>query len=123
MQSDDDDDERVTKRHLKAVNEKLDQLLSYSSSDTYFEAALKALFSSVVTEHSATLSAVAKAIEASTSQCQQASLAVDASTKECKEATAKVDKLVSQAHLFLDSLQAVAAKNAKTINTSVENLQ
>nr|KAJ0198528.1 hypothetical protein LSAT_V11C700366820 [Lactuca sativa] len=78
----------------------------------YFKAALKALFSSVVTEHSATLSAAAKAIEASTSQCQQASLAVDASTKECKEATAKVDKLVLESHLFLDSLQA-----------AVENLQ
>ncbi|CAI9271030.1 unnamed protein product [Lactuca saligna] len=63
-----------------------------------------ALFSSVVAEHSATLSATAKAIEASISQCQQASRAVDASTKECKEATAKVNKLVSQAQLFLDSL-------------------
>ncbi|XP_052624904.1 uncharacterized protein LOC128132397 [Lactuca sativa] len=123
VQSDDDDDEPVTKRHLKSVNEKLDQLLSSSSSGAYSEAALKALFSSVVTEHSATLSAVAKAIEASTSLCQQASLAVEASTKEFKEATAKVDKLVSEAHLFLDSLQAAAAKNAQTVNASVENLQ
>nr|KAJ0206608.1 hypothetical protein LSAT_V11C500230710 [Lactuca sativa] len=123
VQSDDDDDEYVIKRHLKAVNEKLDQMLSSSSSGAYFKAALKALFSSVVTEHSATLSAAAKAIEASTSQCQQASLAVDASTKECKEATAKVDKLVSEAHQFLDSLQAAAAKNAQTVNASVENLQ
>ncbi|XP_052621019.1 gibberellin-regulated protein 14-like [Lactuca sativa] len=123
VQSDDDDDEPVTKRHLKAVNEKLDQLLSSSSSGAYSEAALKALFSSVDTEHSATLSAAAKVIEASTSQCQQASLAVDASTKECKEATAKVDKLVSKAHLLLDSLQAAAAKNAQTVNASVENLQ
>ncbi|XP_052625879.1 uncharacterized protein LOC128132917 [Lactuca sativa] len=69
------------------------------------------------------LSVAAKAIEASTSQCQQASLAVDASTKECKEATAKVYKLVSEAHLFLDSLQAAAKKNAQTVNTSVEKLQ
>ena len=104
MQSDGDDDEPVTKRHLKAVNEKLDQLLSSSSFGAYSEAELKALFSTVVQEHSASLSAAAKSIEASTSQCQQASLAVEASTKECKEATAKVNKLVSQAHLFLDSL-------------------
>ncbi|XP_052621069.1 pectinesterase inhibitor 10-like [Lactuca sativa] len=121
--SDDDDDEPVTKCHLKAVNEKLDQLLSSSSSTAYSEAALKALFSSVVTKHSAILFAAASAIEASTSQCQRASLAVDASTKECKEATAKVDKLVSEAHLFLDSLQAAVAKNAQIVNASVENLQ
>ncbi|CAI9270550.1 unnamed protein product [Lactuca saligna] len=55
--------------------------------------------------------------------CQQASLAVDASIKECQEATAKVDKLVSKAHIFLDSLKAAAAKNAQTLNASVENLQ
>nr|KAJ0211223.1 hypothetical protein LSAT_V11C400209150 [Lactuca sativa] len=123
IQSEDDDDEPITKRHLKAVNDKLDQLLSSSSNGAYTDAALKALFSLVVAENIASLSAAAKAIEASTSQCQQASLAVDASTKECKEATAKVDKLVSEAHLFLDSLQAVAAKNATTVNTSVETLQ
>nr|KAJ0221051.1 hypothetical protein LSAT_V11C200068880 [Lactuca sativa] len=123
VQSDDDDDEPVTKHHLKAVNEKLDQLLSSSSSGAYFEAALKALFSSVVQEHSASLSAAAKAIEVSTSQCQQASPVVEASTKECKEATAKVAKLVFEAHLFLDSLQAVAKKNALTVNASVDNLQ
>nr|KAJ0220199.1 hypothetical protein LSAT_V11C200056640 [Lactuca sativa] len=123
VQSDDDDDEPVTKCHLKAVNEKLGQLLSSSTSGTYSEAALKALFSSVVTEHSAALSSIAKAIEASTSQCQQASITIDALTKECKEATAKVDKLVSEAHLFLDSLQAFAARNAQTVNASVENLQ
>nr|KAJ0186294.1 hypothetical protein LSAT_V11C900455370 [Lactuca sativa] len=114
ISSDDDDDEPVTKRHLKAVNKKLDQLLSSSSSGAYSEAALKAF---------ATLSTAAKAIEASTSQCQQASLVVDASTKECKEATAKFDKVVSEAHLFLDSLQVAAAKNAQTFNASVENLQ
>nr|KAJ0218696.1 hypothetical protein LSAT_V11C300141820 [Lactuca sativa] len=90
FQSEDDDDEPITKRHLKAVNDKLDQLLSSPSSEAYSDAALKALFSSVVAEHSASLSVAAKAIEASTSQCQQASRAVDASTQECKEATANV---------------------------------
>ncbi|XP_023756113.1 uncharacterized protein LOC111904595 [Lactuca sativa] len=91
--SEDDDDEPITKRHLKVVNDKLDQLLSSSSSAAPLEAALKALFSSVVAEHSATLSAAAKAIEASSSQCQQASIA------------------------------AAAAKNAATVNTSEETLQ
>ncbi|CAI9283093.1 unnamed protein product [Lactuca saligna] len=122
-QSDDDDDELVTKCHLKAVNENIDQLLSSSSSGAHSEESLKALFSSVVKDHSASLSAAAKAIEASTSQCQQASLAVDASTKECKEATTKVNNLVSDAQLFLDSLQAAAQKNAQTVNASVDNLQ
>ncbi|XP_023769235.1 pectinesterase inhibitor 10-like [Lactuca sativa] len=90
VQSEYDDDEPITKRHLKAVNDKLDQLLSSSSSGTPSEAAFKTLFSSVVVEHSATLSAAAKAIKASSSQY---------------------------------SLQVVAAKNAATVNTSVETLQ
>jgi len=43
--------------------------------------------------------------------------------KECKEATTKVDKLIFEAHLFLDSLQAAAQKNSQTVNTLVDNLQ
>ncbi|XP_023756223.1 uncharacterized protein LOC111904724 [Lactuca sativa] len=123
VQNEDDEDEPITKHHLKAVNEKLDQLLSFSSSSTYSDATLKALFSSVVAEHSASLTVAAKAIEASTSQFQQAAQVVDASIKECKEATAKVDKLVSQVHIFLDSLQDAATKNAAIVNSSVEILQ
>ncbi|XP_023764879.2 uncharacterized protein LOC111913403 [Lactuca sativa] len=123
VQSDEDDDEPVTKRHLKAVNDKLDQLLSSSFSGAYSKAALKDLFSSVVQEHNASLSATAKAIDASTSQFQKASLAVEASTKECKEVTTKVDKLISEAHLFQVSLQAAAQKNSQTVNASVDNLQ
>ncbi|XP_023757881.1 flocculation protein FLO11-like [Lactuca sativa] len=123
VQSEDDDDEPVTKSHLKVVNDKLDQLLSSSSFGAYSDAALKALFSSVAAEHSASLTAAAKPIEASTSQCQQASRVVDASTKECKEANAIVDKLVSQAHIFLYSLQAAAAKNDATVTSSIETLQ
>ncbi|XP_023728921.1 uncharacterized protein LOC111876603 [Lactuca sativa] len=93
VQSEDDDDGPITKRHLKVVNDKPDQLLSSSSSEAYSDAALKALFSSVVAEHSASLTAAAKAIEASTSQCQQASRA------------------------------ATAAKNAAIVNSSIESLQ
>nr|KAJ0193115.1 hypothetical protein LSAT_V11C800452990 [Lactuca sativa] len=123
IQSDDDDDAPVTKRQLKAVTEKLDQLLSSSSAGAYSEVALRALFSSVVKEHDASLSAAAKAIDASTSQCQKALIAIDALTKECKEATAKVNKLVSSAHIFVDSLQAGAQKNSQVVNASVDNIQ
>ncbi|XP_023772051.1 uncharacterized protein LOC111920723 [Lactuca sativa] len=123
VQSDEDIDEPVTKRHLKAVNDKLDQLLSSSSSGTYSDVALKALFSFIVQEHRASHTNAAKAIDASISQYQKASLAVETSTKECKEATAKVDKLVSEAILFLDSLQAATQKNSQTVNASVDNLQ
>ncbi|XP_052620948.1 flocculation protein FLO11-like [Lactuca sativa] len=123
VQSDEDDDKPVTKHHLKAVNDKLDQLFSSSSSGAYSDAALKALFSSVVEEHNVSLTAATKAIDASTSQCQKASLAVEFSTKECKEATAKVDKLIFEAHLFLYSLQAAAQKNSQTVNALVYNLQ
>ncbi|XP_023736973.1 uncharacterized protein LOC111884909 [Lactuca sativa] len=72
--SDDDDDEPVTKRHLKAVNDKLDQPLSSSSSGAYSKAALKALFSSVVAEHSATLSAAAKATTAKNAEIVNTSI-------------------------------------------------
>ncbi|XP_023769602.1 uncharacterized protein LOC111918175 [Lactuca sativa] len=123
VQSDDYDDAPVTKRHLKTITDKLDQLLSSTSTGAYSEAALKALFSFVVQEHDASLSAASKAIDASTSQCQKASLAVETSRKECKDATAKVEKLIFEAQLFLDSLQLAAQKNSQTVNASVDNLQ
>ena len=64
-----------------------------------------------------------KAIDALTSQCQKASLAVETSTKDCKEGTAKVEKLISEAQIFLDSLQAAAQKNANTVTASVDSLK
>ncbi|CAI9279546.1 unnamed protein product [Lactuca saligna] len=66
VQSNDDDDEPVTKHHLKAVNEKLDQLLSSSTSDTYSEDALKSLFTSVVTKHSAALKSLFSSVHTNT---------------------------------------------------------
>ncbi|XP_023740417.1 uncharacterized protein LOC111888477 [Lactuca sativa] len=74
VQSDKDDDEHVTKRHLKAVNDKLDQLLSSSSSGAYSDATLKALFSSVVEEHNASLAAAAKATAQKNSETDNASV-------------------------------------------------
>ncbi|XP_023747684.1 flocculation protein FLO11-like [Lactuca sativa] len=112
-----------TKRHLKAVTDKLDQLLSKSSADPHSEAALKALFSSAIKEHDTSISNAAKAVDASTSQCQKDSLAVEASTKYCKEVPVKVEKLVSEAQIFLDSLQTAAQKNAHSLEAelAVEN--
>nr|KAJ0190125.1 hypothetical protein LSAT_V11C800390930 [Lactuca sativa] len=124
VQSDDDDDDApLTKRHLKAVTDKLDKLLSSSSAGPYSEVALKALFSSAVKEHDTSISNAAKAIDASNSQCQKASLAVEASTKDYKEATTKVEKLILEAQIFLDSLQEAAQKNAHRVNASVDFLK
>nr|KAJ0221851.1 hypothetical protein LSAT_V11C200062850 [Lactuca sativa] len=120
VQSDDDDDAPLTKRHLMAMTDKLDQLLSSSSTNPYSEAALKALFSSAVKEHYTSISNAANAIDASTSQCLKAPLAVESSTKDCKEATAKIEKLISEAQIFLDSLQSAAWKNTHTVNASAE---
>nr|KAJ0211645.1 hypothetical protein LSAT_V11C400202070 [Lactuca sativa] len=121
FQSDDDEDAPPTKRHLKAVTDKLDQLLSKSSADPHSEAALKALFSSAIKEHDTSISNAAKAVDASTSQCQKDSLAVEASTKYCKEVPVKVEKLVSEAQIFLDSLQTAAQKNAHSIHSKVDD--
>nr|KAJ0216019.1 hypothetical protein LSAT_V11C300146120 [Lactuca sativa] len=104
VQIDDDDDAPLTKRHLKAVTDKLDQLLSSSSANRSSEAALKALFSSAVKEHDTSISNVVKATDASTSQCLKASLVVEASTTDYKDATAKVEKLILEDQIFLDSL-------------------
>nr|KAJ0211212.1 hypothetical protein LSAT_V11C400205310 [Lactuca sativa] len=84
----DDDDAPLTK-HLKAVTDKLDQLLSSSSANPYSEAALKDLFSIAVKEHDTSISNASKAIDASTYQCLNASLVVEAFTKDCKDATTK----------------------------------
>ncbi|CAI9275849.1 unnamed protein product [Lactuca saligna] len=70
----------------------------------------EALFSSAVKEHDTSISNAVKAIDASTSQCHKGSLAVETSTKECKEVTTKVEKLISEAQIFLDSLQVAAQK-------------
>ncbi|XP_023733775.2 uncharacterized protein LOC111881603 [Lactuca sativa] len=121
--SDDDDDEPVTKRHLKAVKDKLDQLLSSSSSGAYSEAALKALFTTVVQEHSASLSTAAKSIEASTSQCQQASLAA-AATKNAQTVNASMDNpqrsLQSERSNLEAARQAIEAAN-ETLHANVND--
>ncbi|KAL7610282.1 hypothetical protein Lser_V15G13610 [Lactuca serriola] len=99
VQRDDNDDAPITNQHLKVVTDKLDQLLSSSSATPYSEAALKALFSSAVKEHDNFISNAAK------------------------EGTAKVEKLISEAQIFLDSLEATAQKNANTVTASVDSLK
>ncbi|KAL7598604.1 pollen-specific leucine-rich repeat extensin-like protein 2 [Lactuca sativa] len=87
VQSDDDDDAPVTKKHLKNLNDTLDKMLSsFSSTPTqvYSEAEIKALLETIVKEHDTTISNVVKDIDASTSSYQKASIAIDESTKDCK---------------------------------------
>ncbi|KAL7613861.1 hypothetical protein Lser_V15G06525 [Lactuca serriola] len=105
VQSDDDDDAPVTKRYLKDLNDKLDQLLSSSSStpsEAYSEVAIKALLATFVMAHDSSITNAVNVVEASTSSCQKASIAVEASTNDCKQATEK--------------------KNSQMVNASADNL-
>ena len=125
VQSNDDDNALVTKRHLRDLNEKLDKLFSSSSStpsETYSGAAIKALLETFVKEHDTSIFNAAKAIDASTSSCQKETIAIEESTKYFKHATENVEKLIYDAHIFLDSLQAAALKNPQTVNASGDNL-
>ncbi|CAH1431384.1 unnamed protein product [Lactuca virosa] len=111
VQSDDDDDAPVTKRHLKDLNEKLDKLIASASSSStteYIEAAVKALFSTLVKEHQDSI--------------EKATKAVDASTTSCQKAAENVDKIIYDAQVFLDSLQAAAQKNANMVNATIKDL-
>lgn len=68
MQQDSDDDAPITQRHLKALNEKLDSLLSSISSSSiiaYSEAAVKAMLDTLVKEHVANHEKANKAVEES----------------------------------------------------------
>ena len=92
VQSDDEDDAPVTKKHLKELNEKVDLLLASStnSQSSLSEAALQKIVDAFSrAQHDSVASATA---------------AIDASTKACEAATAKVDKLFSDASSLLKSL-------------------
>ncbi|KAL7609583.1 hypothetical protein Lser_V15G13547 [Lactuca serriola] len=102
VQSDDDDDAPVTKRHLQELHDKIDSLIASSSTS----------------QSSLSEAAVQKTVDAF-SKAQQASLAsattaIDASTKACQAATKKVDKLFTDASSLLKSLQE-SANAAKTM--------
>lgn len=106
-----DGDAVVTQKHLEALNDKLDSLLTTSqasSNQAYPEAALRGFFDAFLKEHAAILEKENKAVEDSTNSCQQA--------------TEKVKELITDSHLFLESLQATAGANASTMNATIVSL-
>ncbi|KAL7593890.1 hypothetical protein Lser_V15G33732 [Lactuca serriola] len=121
--SDDDDDDPVTKRHLKDLNDKLDQLLSSSStsSNAYSEAAIKALLATFVKEHDTSITNVVKAIDASTSTCQKASIA--AAQKNAQRVNASVENLTrslqAEKKHFEETRKAIQTANTE-LHTSVD---
>ncbi|KAL7596140.1 hypothetical protein Lser_V15G31154 [Lactuca serriola] len=93
MQSDDDDDAPVTKKHLKELHEKIESLIASSSSSsqsTILEAAIQGIVDTFTKAHEASINS--------------ATAAIDASTKACAAATKKVEKLFDNATSLLQSL-------------------
>ncbi|KAL7619172.1 hypothetical protein Lser_V15G03621 [Lactuca serriola] len=110
VQSDEEDDAPVTKKHLKELNEKVDLLLASSSNQqsSLSEAALHKIVDAFSrAQHDSVASATA---------------AIDASTKACEAATAKVDKLFSDASSLLKSLQESADSTKTTLEPIVRQL-
>lgn len=110
VQSDDDEDAPVTKRHLKDLHNKLDMLVasSYSSSSGYSEAAVKAILETVLNKHESSI--------------QRATEAVDASTLLSKKAVDEVKSLIHNAKIFIESLQGAAETNSNKVNAIIESL-
>lgn len=110
VQSDEDDDAPVTKKYIKELNDKLDNLMASSSSHhPYSKAAIQTMVDSFVKAHEASIS--------------NATVSITASTKVCIEATAKVDKLIQYANIFLESLQGAAELNASKVTNSITKLE
>ncbi|KAL7586307.1 hypothetical protein Lser_V15G38798 [Lactuca serriola] len=110
VQSDEDDDAPVTKRHLQELHDKIDSLIASSS-----------------TSQSSLSEAAVQKIVDTFSKAQQASLdsattAIDASTKSCQAATEKVDKLFTDASSLLKSLQESANAAKTTLEPIVHQL-
>ena len=110
VQSDDDDDAPVTKKHIKELHEKIDNLVASSSSSRSHitEAAIQGMVDTFTKAHEASINS--------------ATAAIDASTKACVAVTEKVEKLFLDATLFLESLQGAAESNAAKVNSVVEKL-
>lgn len=67
VQSDEDDDAPMTKKHLKELNENIDNMMvSSSSQDPYTEAAIQGMVDTFVKANEASNSKATAAIEAST---------------------------------------------------------
>ncbi|KAL7597501.1 hypothetical protein Lser_V15G22287 [Lactuca serriola] len=110
VQSDDDEDAPVTKKHLKELHEKVDLLIASSSNSqsSLSEAALQKI-----------VDAFSRAQQDSVAS---ATAAIDASTKACEAATEKVDKLFSDASTLLQSLQESATATKTTLEPIVQQL-
>ena len=91
VQSDDDDDAPVTKRHLKELHDKIDSLIASSSTSqsSISEATIQKIVDAFSKAHQVSL--------------DSATAAIDASTKACEAATEKVDKLFTDASFLLKS--------------------
>ncbi|KAL7609651.1 hypothetical protein Lser_V15G12998 [Lactuca serriola] len=110
VQSDDDDDAPVIKKHLKELHDKVDLLIASSSTS----------------QSSLSEAAIQKIVDAF-SKAQQDSLAsatsaIDASRKACQAATEKVDKLFSDASILLKSLHESADAAKTTLESIVQQL-
>ena len=111
VQSDDDDDAPVTKKHLKELHEKIDSLITSSSSSsrsTISKAAIQGLVDTFTKAHEASINS--------------ATATIDASTKACAAATEKVEKLFVDANSLLQSLQGAADSNAEKLDSLVHKL-
>ncbi|KAL7594699.1 hypothetical protein Lser_V15G28968 [Lactuca serriola] len=110
VQSDDDEEAPVTKKHLKELHEKVDLLIASSSNSqsSLSEAALQKIVDAFSrAQHDSVASATA---------------AIVASTKACEAATAKVDKLFSEASSLLKSLQESADATKTMLEPIVQQL-
>lgn len=110
VQSDEEDDAPVTKKHLRELNEKVDQLLASSSNQqsSLSEAALQKIVDAFSrAQHDSVASATA---------------AIDASTRACEAATEKVDILFNDASVLLQSLQESAEATKTTLEPVVQQL-
>ncbi|KAL7601624.1 hypothetical protein Lser_V15G23907 [Lactuca serriola] len=110
VQSDEEDDAPVTKKHLKELNEKVDLLLASSSHQQ--SSLSEAAFQKIVDAFS----------RAQHDFVASATAAIEASTKACEAATEKVDKLFSDASILLKSLQESADATKTTLKPIVQQL-
>lgn len=110
VQSDDNNDAPVTKKHIKELHEKIDNLIASSSSSrsNILEATIQGLVDSFTKTHEASINSTTAAIEAS--------------TKACAAVTEKVKKLFHDADNLLQSLQGAADSSAAKVDSVVEKL-
>ncbi|KAL7609467.1 hypothetical protein Lser_V15G13968 [Lactuca serriola] len=110
VQSDDDDDAPVTKKHLKELHEKIDSLMASSSSSqsSISEAAIQRIVDAFTKAHDASVSL--------------ATAAIAATTKAYEAATEKVEKLFTDTSSLLMSLQETADSTKTKLEPIVHQL-